>query len=195
MTDRTETANQGEYIMESRLKKSLNASGRQDRSNGESSHEAPQEKFISTQERKKMWSEEWTQSALPKLPEIDGWHLCWLSTTNSYDSIDKRIRLGYVPVKSEELPGDYADYRVKSGEHVGYISCNEMLLFKLPMEIFQEVMIHMHHDKPREEADKIKVQLESLQGRDSHGRSLVSVEGEGMGSIDQQPTKLPVFSG
>jgi len=141
-----------------------------------------------------MWSEEWTQSALPKLPSMDGWHLCWLSTTNSYDSIDKRIRLGYVPVKSEELPG-YEDYRVKSGEHVGYISCNEMLLFKLPMEIFQEVMTHMHHDKPREEADKIKVQLESLQGRDSHGRSLVSVEGEGMGSIDQQPTKLPVFSG
>ena len=180
--------------MESRLKKSLNANGRQDRSNGESSHEAPQEKFISTQERKKMWSEEWTQSALPKLPEIDGWHLCWLSTTNSYDSIDKRIRLGYVPVKSEELPG-YEDYRVKAGEHVGYISCNEMLLFKLPMEIFQEVMIQFHHDKPRDEADKIKVQLESLQGRDSNGRSLVSVEGEGMGSIDQQPTKLPVFSG
>ena len=180
--------------MESRLKKSLNANGRQDRSNGEASHSAPEDKFISTQERKKMWSEEWTQSALPKLPDMKGWHLCWLSTTNSYDSIDKRIRLGYVPVKSEELPG-YEDYRVKAGEHVGYISCNEMLLFKLPMEIFQEVMIQFHHDKPRDEADKIKVQLESLQGRDSNGRSLVSVEGEGMGSIDQQPTKLPVFSG
>jgi hypothetical protein len=180
--------------MESRLKKSLNAGGRQDRSNGEASHTALEEKFISTQERKNMWSEEWTQSALPKLPNMKGWHLCWLSTTNSYDSIDKRIRLGYVPVKSEELPG-YEDYRVKSGEHVGYISCNEMLLFKLPMEIFQEVMTHMHHDKPREEADKIKIQLESIQGRDSNGRSLVQVEGEGMGSIDQQPTKLPVFSG
>jgi hypothetical protein len=180
--------------MESRLKKSLNAGGRQDRSNGEASHKTLEEKFISTQERKNMWSEEWTQSALPKLPSMDGWHLCWLSTTNSYDSIDKRIRLGYVPVKSEELPG-YEDYRVKAGEHVGYISCNEMLLFKLPMEIFQEVMLQFHHDKPRDEADKIKVQLESLQGRDSNGRSLVSVEGEGMGSIDQQPTKLPVFSG
>jgi hypothetical protein len=180
--------------MESRLKKSLNANGRQDRSNGEASHSAPEEKFISTQERKKMWSEEWTQSALPKLPNMDGWHLCWLSTTNSYDSIDKRIRLGYVPVKSEELPG-FEDYRVKSGEHVGYISCNEMLLFKLPMDIFQEVMTHMHHDKPREEAEKIRVQQESLQGRDSNGRPLVSVEGEGMGSIDQQPTKMPVFTG
>jgi hypothetical protein len=180
--------------MESRLKKSLNANGRQDRENGEAGRVAPQEKFASTQERRKMWSEEWTQSALPKLPEMDGWHLCWLSTTNSYDSIDKRIRLGYVPVKSEELPG-YEDYRVKSGEHVGYISCNEMLLFKLPMELFQEVMTLMHHDKPREEAEKVKIQMESLQGRDSSGRPLVQVEGEGMGSFDQQPNKMPVFSG
>ena len=181
--------------MESRLKKSLNAGGRQDRSNGEASHEAPEEKFISSQERKKMWSDEWTQSALPKLPNMDGWHLCWLSTTNSYDSIDKRIRLGYVPVKSEELPG-YEDYRVKSGEHVGYISCNEMLLFKLPMDVFQDYMIEMHHDRPRDEAEKVRVQLESLQGqRDSNGKSLVNVEGEGLGNLDNQPSKTPVFSG
>ena len=181
--------------MESRLKKSLNAGNRQDRSNGEAGRLAPEDKFASTQERKKMWSEEWTQSALPKLPNLDGWHLCWLSTTNSYDSIDKRIRLGYVPVKSEELPG-YEDYKIKSGEYVGYISCNEMLLFKLPMDIFQEVMTYQHHDKPREEADKIRVQIESLQGqRDSNGKSLVNVEGEGIGGIEQQPSKTPVFSG
>ena len=181
--------------MESRLKKSLNAGGRQDRSNGEASRKAPEEKFISSQERKKMWSDEWTQSALPKLPNMDGWHLCWLSTTNSYDSIDKRIRLGYVPVKSEELPG-YEDYRVKAGEHVGYISCNEMLLFKLPMDIYQDVMTHHHHEKPQEEADKIRVQMENLQGqRDSNGKRLVDVEGEGIGSVGQQPSKTPVFSG
>lgn len=143
-----------------------------------------------------MWSEEWTQSALPKLPSLSGWHLCWLSTTNSYDSIDKRIRLGYVPVKSEEFPG-YEDYRVKAGEHVGYISCNEMLLFKLPMDVFQEVMTHMHHDKPREESEKIRVQVENLQGaRDSNGRSLVSTEGEGLGNFsDNQSNRTPVFSG
>jgi hypothetical protein len=181
--------------MESRLKKSLTAGGRNDRASEDASRKAPEDKFISTQERRKMWSEEWTQSALPKLPNMDGWHLCWLSTTNSYDSIDKRIRLGYVPVKSDELPG-YEDYRVKSGEHVGYISCNEMLLFKLPMDIYQEIMIYHHHDQPREEAEKIRVQVENLQGqRDSNGRSLANVEGEGIGSLDKQPNRIPVFSG
>jgi hypothetical protein len=181
--------------MESRLKKSLNAGGRNDRSSEDASRQAPEDKFISKQERRRMWSEEWTQSALPKLPDMNGWHLCWLSTTNSYDSIDKRIRLGYVPVKSDELPG-YEDYKVKSGEHVGYISCNEMLLFKLPMDIYQEIMTYHHHDQPREEAEKIRVQVENLQGqRDSNGRSLANIEGEGIGSIDQQPNRTPVFSG
>ena len=121
--------------------------------------------------------------------------MCWLSTTNTYDTIDRRIRLGYVPVKAEELPG-YEDYRVKDGEHVGYISCNEMLLFKLPTEIFQEVMMQFHHNKPREEADKVRVQMENLQGqRDSNGKRLVQVEGESLGDVDQQPSKIPVFSG
>ena len=70
------------------------------------------------------------------------------------------------------------------------------MLFKLPMDVYQEIMLLQHHEKPREEADKIRVQLESLQGqRDSNGKRLVDVEGEGIGSLDQQPSKLPVFTG
>jgi hypothetical protein len=180
--------------MESRLKKSL-GTGREDRSYGEAGRAAPEEKFISSAERRRMLNDEWTQSALPRLSPIDGWHLCWLSTTNTYDSIDKRMRLGYVPVKADEYPG-YEDYRVKSGEHVGYISCNEMLLFKIPLDIYQDVMLYQHHERPREEAEKIRVQVENLQGqRDSHGRPLLSVEGEGIGSIETQPNKVPVFPG
>ena len=139
-----------------------------------------------------MWSDEWTQSALPKLPEIPGWHLCWLSTTNSYDSIDKRIRLGYTPVTQDELRG-FENFRVKAGEHAGFIACNEMLLFKIPIEMYQDIMLQMHHEKPMEEAEKIRVQLENLQGaRDSSGRSLGRVEGEGFGDMDRHvPT--PIF--
>jgi len=182
-------------MTESRLKKSLGAGRGNDRASGDANRAAPEEKFVSSEERRKMWSEEWTQSALPKLPVMDGWHLCWLSTTNSYDSIDKRMRLGYVPVKTEELPS-FEEYRIKGGEHVGFIACNELLLFKLPMDIYQDAMTYQHHEKPHDEAEKIRVQAENLQGsRDSNGRSLVNVEGEGIGSIDRQPTKTPVFSG
>jgi hypothetical protein len=180
--------------MDSRLKKTLNAGGRESRSSQDLSRAAPEEAFISKQERRKMWSDEWTQSALPKVPEIPGWHLCWLSTTNGYDSIDKRMRLGYVPVKADELPG-FDNYRVKAGEDVGFIACNEMRLYKLPMEVYQEVMTQMHHDAPNEESDKVQVQVEQLQGnRDSSGKSLGSVEGEGFGNLNRN-VQTPVFYG
>jgi len=180
--------------MDSRLKKTLNAGGREQRSSQDASRAAPEEKFISAQERRKMWSDEWTQSALPKVPDIPGWHLCWLSTTNGYDSIDKRMRLGYVPVKADELPG-FDNYRVKAGEDIGFIACNEMRLYKLPMEVYQEVMTQMHHDAPNEESDKVQVQVEQLQGnRDSSGRSLGSVEGEGFGNLNRN-VQTPVFHG
>ena len=179
--------------MDSRLKKSLTAGGRESRAIHDSVREAPEEKFISSEQRRKMWKDEWTQSALPSVPEITGWHLCWLSTTNGYDSIDKRIRLGYVPVKADELPG-FENYRVKAGEHDGYIACNEMLLYKLPMDIYQEVMTAMHHDAPLEDAEKIRIQAEQLQGKDSSGKRLGSVEGEGLGNLDK-PVPVPVFAG
>jgi hypothetical protein len=180
--------------MDSRLKKTLNAGGRESRSSQDLSRAAPEEAFISKQERRKMWSDEWTQSALPKVPEIPGWHLCWLSTTNGYDSIDKRMRLGYVPVRADELPG-FDNYRVKAGEDIGFIACNEMRLYKLPMEVYQEVMTQMHHDAPNEESDKVQVQVEQLQGnRDSSGKSLGSVEGEGFGNLNRN-IHTPVFHG
>jgi len=179
-------------MTESRLKKSLSAGGRESRASQDASRASPEEKFVSAQERRKMWSDEWTQSALPKLPEIKGWHLCWLSTTNSYDSLDKRIRLGYVPVRADEFP-NFDNYRVKAGEHVGFIACNEMILHKIPQELYQDIMLQMHHEAPMEEADKIKVQVEQLQGnRDSSGKSLGMVEGEGYGQFDQS-VRTPVF--
>lgn len=179
--------------MDSRLKKSLNTGGRESRASLDSSREAPEEMFVSADERRKMWKEEWVQSALPPAPDLPGWHVCWLSTTNSYDSIDKRLRLGYTPVMADEVKG-YENWRVKAGEHSGYVACNEMLLFKIPMETYQDIMAHFHHDQPLEEANKIKMQAESQVGRDSRGKSLGQVEGDGLEQIDK-PMPAPMFYG
>jgi len=179
--------------MDKRLKKNLSAGGRDNRANHDTIREAPEDKFESSVERRKMWNDEWTQSALPKLPDMKGWHLCWLSTTNSYDSIDKRMRLGYVPVKAEEFTG-FENWRVKAGEHVGFVACNEMLLYKIPMEIYQDVMAHFHHEAPLEEAEKIRRNAEANVARDSQGKSLGRIEGEGIGDIDR-PMPAPTFQG
>jgi len=152
--------------------------------------------FASTQDIDQMWSDEWTQSALPKVPDIPGFHLCWLSTTNSYDTIDKRIRLGYTPVLADELPG-YENYRVKAGEHVGHIACNEMLLFKIPMDLYQRVMTHFHYQKPMEATQAIMERMEELQqGVDSSGHRLLKTEGEGFGNVAKSSVnRPPVFEG
>lgn len=177
--------------MDARIKKSLSAGGRESRASLDASRESPENQFVSSDERRKMWKDEWTQSALPNVPDIPGWHLCWLSTTNSYDSIDKRIRLGYVPVKSDELPG-FENYRVKAGEQTGYIACNEMLLYKIPMDHYQDIMSHFHHEVPLEETEKIRRNAEQQVGRDSSGKRLGQVEGEGLGEIDK-PIPAPIF--
>lgn len=177
--------------MDDRIRKNT----RMDRSNrgqDDESRAAPEENFALSEERRKMFRTEWLQEALPTPPEIPGYHLCWLSSTNQYDPIHKRMRLGYEPVKADELPG-FDHLKVKAGEHVGFVACNEMLLYKIPMEIYQELMLELHYKAPMEEQEKIKVQQEQLLGaRDSQGKTLVSIEGDGM-NFDAKTRQLPTF--
>ena len=97
---------------------------------------------LSKRERLEAFRDKWQNSALPDIPKglIPGMHLCWLSTTNTYDSIDKRMALGYEPVKAVELKGFETLGKMSSGKFEGCVSCNEMVLFKIPEEIYQEVM-------------------------------------------------------
>ena len=166
--------------MDSRMKKTTIGAGRKTRASEDEKRIAPEEFNMSAQERRRAIRSEWVQEALPNPPAIPGYHLCWLSTTNAYDPIHKRMRMGYEPVKAEELQG-FDQYAVKSGEHTGFVAVNEMLLYKMPEDIYQDIMTQLHHDAPLEEQEKIKLQVEQIQGaKDSRGRPLGSIEGDGM---------------
>ena len=90
---------------------------------------------ITEDDRLEMFREELFNDALPNLPEIPGYHTCWLTTTNKNDSIQRRIRLGYEPIKPEDAPG--LDFMTaKSGEFAGFVSINEMLAFKIPQSLY-----------------------------------------------------------
>ncbi len=176
--------------MDTRLTRS-NKAGRESRALQDNSREAPEKKFESSRRRNKMFRDEFTQEALPTAPDIPGFHCCWLSTTHQYDPIHKRIRIGYVPVKAEELQG-FENFRVKAGELEGFIACNEMVLYKLPLDIYQDYMAEVHHYSPLDEQEKIKVQQEQmLNARDSNGRKLGAYEGDGMDFDLSQ--EAPVF--
>jgi hypothetical protein len=131
---------------------------------------------IARRERLDAFRDKWANSALPDIPAgtIPGYHLCWLSTTNTYDSIDKRIALGYEPVKAEELGTGFGTLgKMSSGKFEGCVSCNEMILFKLPEDIYQEVMKLLHLEDPLEHQRNITAQVRGNAGEGKGGRSLL----------------------
>jgi hypothetical protein len=127
-------------------------------------------------ERLDAFRDKWANSALPDLPNgiIPGMHLCWLSTTNTYDSIDKRMALGYEPVKASDLGKGFEGLgKMSSGKFEGCVSCNEMVLFKLPEDIYQEVMRMLHLEDPLEHQKNITAQVRDTSQGNKGGRSVL----------------------
>jgi len=146
---------------------------------------------LSAAERRRLLRQDWVQEVLPSPPPIPGFHMCWLSTTNSTDPIYKRIQRGYMPVRATEVPGLGSQYAVQGGEFDGCVACNEMLLFKVPNELYNDLMTIYHHELPSEQEEAIYDRASS-QETDSSGRNLVSVEG-GFNSMGRKvPT--PTFA-
>lgn len=172
-----------------RLKRDTSAGGRDNRSSADAERTDQDGTAFTGSERRSAFRDEWMQNALPQPPSMEGYHLCWLSTTNSYDPIHKRMRMGYEPVKSEEVPG-FESFKMKSGEFEGFIACNEMLLFKIRKEHYQEMMSYFHHEKPLEEEQMIR-NNEALQ--DANAKSLASEQDDGFKSLGKSKHS-PVFS-
>lgn len=94
-------------------------------------------------------------NVLPAVPEIPGWHLCWLSTTNQYDSISHRESLGYERVKPEDLPG-MDHITLAQGNFSGCIGLNELVLFKIPLDLWHEYMRIAHDERPYESEERVR---------------------------------------
>jgi hypothetical protein len=102
----------------------------------------------------------------------------------------KRMRMGYEPVRSDEVPG-FEHYKMKSGEYEGQVGCNEMLLFKISKALYQEMMTYFHHEKPLEEEQMLK-NNPALQ--DANAKTVEEAQGEsdGFGTLARQK-HAPVF--
>ncbi len=132
---------------------------------------------LTEDDRLQMFREELFNDALPNLPAIDGYHVCWLTTTNQNDPIQRRIRLGYEPIKPEDAPGlEYMT--VKSGEFAGFISINEMLAFKLPQSLYLKYMQEVHHAAPAREQEKLADTMAQIkQQAEAKGADVIEFEG------------------
>jgi hypothetical protein len=136
--------------------------------------------YLAAEERRRLLRNEAVAEILPTPPKIDGYHFCWLSTTNSNDPIHRRMSVGYLPVKASELNG-FDQYKIADGSQFeGCIACNEMLLFKIEEVRYQDLMMIYHHDIPLEQEQSIrdKVVNAAKNERDSDDRQIGIVEGE-----------------
>jgi hypothetical protein len=123
---------------------------------------ATENRELSDDERVEEFRQQFFQSALPDIPKIDGYHVCWLTTENPRDPIHSRIRLGYEPIRLSDIPGwDHSS--IKTGEWEGCIGVNEMIAFKLPIELYEQYMRINHHEQPLEEEKALSSQLREIE--------------------------------
>lgn len=175
-----------------RLKKASGVEARGSRDNADVSRVQNDGGSLSASERRRLLRQGWTQEVLPSPPGIPGFHLCWLSTTNSTDPIHKRLQVGYQPVKMTEVPG-FEQYQVSGGQFDGCVACNEMLLFKIPVEVYQDLMAIYHHDMPLEQESAIRERVTANSEVDSTGRPLNSYEGD-FNNLGRAPARSPQFA-
>lgn len=177
-----------------RLRKNAGGEVRSDRGNADADRTSKDGTALTAEERRNQLRTDWVDELLPTPPVLPGFHTCWLSTTNSMDPIYKRMQRGYIPVKSVEVAGFAGTSNiVAEGEFQGCISCNEMLLFKIEDQIYQDIMGIFHLDMPLEAERGIYDKVNSQDNRDNNGTRLDIVEGD-YASMGKRPSVTPHFN-
>ena len=144
---------------------------------------------ISDDERIEMFRMMHFQHVLPDLPRIPGYHTCWLSTTNQSDTIAHRMRLGYEPIRREDVPGwNFDATSLKTGEHAGLIGINEMVAFKLSDRLYQAYMNEAHHDAPNRQSEKLVQDVDMINEQAKERKSYIQ-KSEGQEGLSEELKK------
>ena len=146
---------------------------------------------LSDEDRVAMFRQQFWQSALPDLPKIPGYHVCWLTTNNPRDTIHARMRLGYEPILASDIPG-WESTSIKTGEYAGMIGVNEMLAFKLPIALYDQYMMIAHHTMPLDEEQKLQETAEYIREEAQRLGANVAV-GDGLQEL-RKPVATPTFA-
>lgn len=178
---------------DSRLKKDadFDVVGRRNTRQSEN-REVTENREVSEDDRLEMFRNQLFNDALPDLPDIPGFHVCWLTTTNPRDPIHRRMQLGYEAVKPDEVPGmEYAS--VKTGEWSGFIGVNEMLAFKLPQSLYEKFMQEAHHNAPLREENKLTDVADSIREQAERAGSTM-YEGDGLLEMRDHNSQKGIFT-
>lgn len=146
--------------------------------------EFTEDRDLTDEERLEMFRDSQYQSVLPDLPQFPGFHTFWATTTNARDTIQRRIRLGYKPIRVEECPG-WEGIGLQTGDYAGVIGVNEMIAMRLPLKLYNLYMHESHHAAPLAEEEKLRAQTANLRDEAESRGSLIE-EGDGTANIVQK---------
>jgi hypothetical protein len=132
-------------------------------------------------------------NALPSLPPIEGYHVCWVSTTNVYDTPAHRESIGYSRVKPEDMPG-MEHITVAQGNFAGCIGLNEMIAMKVPMDLWNDYMTVSHHEGPYGEEEKLRETVRFVQETAREGGGDVYLGNGTNDLINSRRNRVPTFS-
>lgn len=163
--------------------------GREDRAS--SDRAATEDRRLTEDEFVENFRSQMTQTALPDIPVIPGYHVIWLTTTNPRDSILQRMRMGYELLRSSDFPG-YESLSLKTGEYAGCIAVNEMIAAKLPLSLYERYMQEVHFDAPNREREKLVAGVDMIRS-EARERGADILEGDGITEL-RKSVKRPNFS-
>lgn len=147
--------------------------------------------LVSDDDFEKFMEEEFSEAVLPNPPSLQGQHLVWLTSNGQTDTIYKRQRIGYTPVRQSEMPGFDASNGQTLAGFDGFVTCNEMVLFKIPETRYQQIMALYHHKKPLQEE-------EGIVGRFNDQGERINDRDDGVDAMEReaaiQRRKTPTFS-
>lgn len=165
---------------------------RESRATQERTH--TENRLLTDKERLEAFRGTFFKEALPDLPPLPGYHMCWLTTTNPRDSIPMRLRLGYELVRVEELGPAFVKMSVKTGqEFAGHVMVNEMIAAKLPDHLYQLYMLESHHYGPAREQEKLTAVLDNIREQAERSKAKV-IEEEGTAEL-RRSRPAPTFAG
>ena len=134
-----------------------------------------------------------SQSNLPDLPKIPGYHVCWISTAHQSDTVQHRLRIGYELLTKDECNRDMGPNTHNTGDYADIVAVKEMLAAKIPLRLYNKYMRIAHHDAPREQEFDIRSSVEAMR-QEAAVREMRLTEGDGTAGLGKGANSMPVFT-
>lgn len=116
---------------------------------------------------------------LPNIPNDESYSYCWLTTMEGVtDNVHLRQRQGWQLVSWEDVEhlgvtrGSFGNNRAASMSDE-LVTCNEMVLGRIPTEVRKRIMTMFHHDAPTDNEENIYAQAKGT-FVNKHGDSVMN---------------------